>query len=315
MNEIERNMSNINCNNMNKMKKFLPLAMVALGLFSCTDHDAVPDEVQQSKGNVFATLSLSLPQAGSRSTTVDPGDNPAQSNVGFEYGKDYENEVKSVLVVLATKAEDNSYKYITSNLCDPTKIDNTENGAAGKPNPTFRVQFESQALIENAEKVVYVFAYCNASKTCVDAIMSKNSGDDFTDLEGVISDKDNADIWREKGFFMSNALIHATPEPLPSVVQMNTVYNRESNPFNLGQVKVERAAVRFDFVDTVIDDELGVNKYPIYEYVEEKTEKDENGNESIVIAPGELQGYVTIDGMALFNERKDYYYPLAELNE
>lgn len=281
------------------MKKFFPLAMVALGLFSCTDHDAVPDEVQQSKGNVFATLSLSLPQAGSRSQTeVDPGDNPAQSNHGFEYGQEYENEVKSVLVVLAIK-NGNSYKRIAANLCDPTEIGGTTGNTTAK-NRTFRVQFQSQDLINSAGSDVYVFAYCNASAACIEAVQKE---DKFADSHGTISSENDADIWRKDGFFMSSALIHTAT--LPTLDQMNTLYNKESNPFNLGQVKVERAAARFDFVDTTIEGETDPNKYPIYEYVEKPT--DENGTESPTVK-GELQGYVTINGMALFNERVEYYY-------
>lgn len=106
---------------MQKFSIYLSCAL-AMGLGSCSS-DNIPDNKipQADEGNIYASLSLSFSggtRGETRSQTENPGDNPAQSTDGFEIGKDRENNVQSVLVILASKADDGTYSYITdSGIC------------------------------------------------------------------------------------------------------------------------------------------------------------------------------------------------------
>ena len=80
-------------------------------------------EVEVPESGIPVRLTLQMP-VGSRSTTVDPDDN-TNSDAGFEIGKDQENKVNSILVVLASREgtdpnEPYTYKYIASAQADAT---------------------------------------------------------------------------------------------------------------------------------------------------------------------------------------------------
>lgn len=261
---------------------------LAVGLWSCSSEDQPNGPGEDIGENSFyTTLSFDF---STRSTTVDPGDNPAQSDSGFEYGKDSENKIESVIIVLASKGEDGSYSYVTdSGVVNADKIENSTNGAAGIPDPLYRVKFNTADLIDHAGKNVEVFAYCNPTEALKTAV-TKDSWN--TDLIYTI-DNGVDKIYAPNSFLMTNAL--PTLVTLPTKAQMETVYNKPTNPANLGTVRVERVSARFDFAQTEIKGMQGKNVYPIYEYL---TNEDNSAN---------LQGYVTLDGMALFNEAKTFY--------
>lgn len=269
---------------MNKFSKlFLALGVSTMMLSSCSS-DEPAGVVTPTQGDVYATLTLSLPQ-GSRSETIDDGDN-TNSNDGYEVGKDEENNVGSVLVVLATK-EGETYKYVTSSLTDAHATTPGTN-----PNrPTYNVQFETRDLVDNAGTDVCVFAYCNPTADLV-AAAEANFPEGFADLMGNIT---TGNIWASNGFLMTNASLNAAIT-LPSKEDMDEVYNTPTNPFNLGTVKVERAAVRFDFKETTISGQTVANRYPIFNHNNTEGETKE------------LMGYVQLDGMALLNQAKNYYY-------
>ncbi|MDE6322811.1 MAG: Mfa1 family fimbria major subunit [Paramuribaculum sp.] len=267
---------------MNKISTmFLALAASAT-MFSCSS-DEPAGSVTPSEGNIYATLTLSLPQG--RSTTVE-GDDNTNSDAGYENGNDKENQVGSVLVVLASKTDNGNYTYITSNLADAHPSTN-----ANAARPTYNIQFETRELLAQAGNEVYVFAYCNPTTKLIEAANSGFQGG-FVDATGNIED---ASIWTANGFLMSNAYV--TSSTLPSETQMNEFYNTPENPFNLGVVKVERTAARFDFKQTTVAGQNEANLYPIY-----NVENAEDGNR------GELLGYVQLDGMSMINVAKNYYF-------
>lgn len=280
----------------------MAMALAMLG-GACSSEDSPNKIPENGDGEVYASISLNF---RTRSNTEEPGSNaqyPSQSNNGFEYGKDYENQVESIIVVLAEKQTDEktgkvTYKYITdSGVCNSYDASDTEGaGSVGNQNnPLYKMRFSTTALMDYAGKQVCLFAYCNPSAQLAEDVKSKWEADGV-DMQRTITSADNADIWVEDNFLMTNAL--ETITVLPSVEQMNTIYNKPSSPFPLGKVLVERVCARFDFSETTLDKDLGPNKYPIYEYIADTSE----GGES------KLQGYVTIDGMSLFNEAKNFYY-------
>lgn len=286
---------------MKKFNLFLSCAL-AMGMFSCTSEDAPKSSVENQDGEVYASISLNF---RTRSTTEEPGDNaqyPSESSDGFEYGEKYENVVESIIVVLAEKQTDESgkvtYKYITdSGVCNSYDASDTDGAGnqAGTSNPLYKMRFSTTALMDYAEKDVCLFAFCNPSAQLAEDVKGKWEANGV-DMQREIASADNADIWVKENFLMTNAL--ETITTLPSVDAMNTRYNKPSNPFLLGKVLVERVCARIDFSETTIPDMPSANTYPIYEYIADTSD----GGQS------KLQGYVTIDGMSLFNEAKNFYY-------
>lgn len=82
-------------------KKFLIGAAPALLLASCASED-MPDNPDNGKtGNLYTTVKLHM-ATSNRSTTGDYDGNTNSSD-GFEIGKDRENTISNMTVVLATK--------------------------------------------------------------------------------------------------------------------------------------------------------------------------------------------------------------------
>lgn len=277
---------------MKKSSIYLTLAL-AVGLWSCSSEDIPNNVVEGNDSDVYATLSFDFGKTrGTRSETVDPGDNPAESDAGFEIGKNEENNVETLIVVLATQGTDGKYTRIAdSGICNASPVTNTTDGAAGVPNPVYRVRFSSKELISHAGEKVFAFAYCNPTVSFVQAIEAGNWSED---MQETITHADNSYIWSSGHFLMTSAELH--PVTLPTTDDFNTKYSGITKPFPIGTVLVHRAAARFDFAGTKIG-EYADNTYPIYDYIEDQ----ENPN-------GQIQGFVTIDGMALFNEARNFYY-------
>ncbi len=292
------------------MKKFgiFLSAALAVGLWSCSE-DKDPNKATVDDGSgVYATIQLNL---NSRSETVKPGDNPAQSDAGFEYGKDRENNVSAVLIVLAEASTDASgnvtYTYITSSgVANAYDTNNAQTGTTGRPNPIYRVKFQTSALMEYAGKEVSIFAYCNPSPALAKSVADGNW---TVDMEEAITSADNDAIWTANSFLMTSAL--PASKALPSVDDMNNTYNKVTNPFNLGTVQVERVAARFDYAMTITVGEgekatkLDTpNCFPIYDYVPEDEKNLEEGEGAVTPT---IQGYVTITDLTLINEAKNFY--------
>lgn len=282
---------------MKKFSIYLSFAL-AMGLWSCSS-ESTPDNVSNnSEGNVYASLALSF--GNTRSTTQNPGENtPSQSSDGFEFGKDYENNVQSVLVVLAKKDETTGkFSYVTdSGICNAYDASQTPSDTK---NHIYKLKFSTTALAEYADQEVYVFAYCNPSARLVEEVIGQ--GKWGVDLERTIADPDNAEIWSKNNFLMTNGMVSKTK--LPSVYDMNNKFNHISKPCDLGRVLVERVCARFDFAQTSVQHEgkdLDPNVYPIYEYVADKDGQFGSGSMG-------LQGFVNIDAMALVNEATKFYY-------
>lgn len=283
---------------MKHLAKFMTGAL-ALGLWACSSQEPMPGGgTEATEGDVFANLTLSLPSS-TRSTTVDPGENPGASNNEFEFGKNYENNVDEVLIILANntapEGEAPVYQYITSSLSNSIHD-------KSKAKPTYTVSFESSALNEFAEKEVYVFAYCNPTATLVrqvqgtktpedEVVGGLSKGDSFTDLTGTVQtdNANNPEIAQEKHFLMTNGLSHK--KKLPTADEMLKLYNTKETAFDLGTVKVERVACRFDFQQTTIEGQTEANVYPIDDMV--------SGDEIALIK---------IEAMSLFNEAANFYY-------
>lgn len=253
------------------MKRWSYLFM-AMGI--ATAFSACSDEVDLSANNgggteestsqVFMQFNLELP-AVSRSTTQTGGG----SDAGVEIGKDYENQVSEVLVVITDATEGSTYdKFIAkSSVVTPSSANNT----------TYVVPFKTTELTSSAGKSVNVYVYCNPTEELTKATTFDVNKDYYT-----LTDATNATIWTKNKFLMTNA-DNDYKRTLPANLDN---YNVESNPFDLGTINVERAAARFDYKSSVANE-----TYTLME--------DEEGKPEVT---------VTLTDMALVNLSKEFYY-------
>lgn len=252
------------------MKRWSYLFM-AIGI--ATAFSACSDEVDLSTNNggsteestsqVFMQFNLELP-AVSRSTTQIGGG----SDAGVEIGKDYENQVSEVLVVITDATEGSTYdKFIAkSSVVTPSSANNT----------TYVVPFKTTELTSSAGKSVNVYVYCNPTEELTKATTFDVNKDYYT-----LTDATNATIWTKNKFLMTNA-DNDYKRTLPTNLDN---YKVESNPFDLETIKVERAAARFDYKSSVDD--------------ETYTLMGEDGKAEVT---------VTLTDMALVNLSKEFYY-------
>ncbi len=276
----------------------------------------------EKQGDVYARLTLSLPSTRSVTTGQD-----GNSDAGFEVGKEYENSVTSVLIVLTSKDGDN-YNYVASALTD-TKGQTPAEGETEEGNPSkpmYTVSFESEEIAEFANQEVYVFAFCNPSMILVEDVnnlkpVKNDEGTVITaakavnTLVGHITGENSAQISEQNYFLMSNHSL--TSVTIPPSSDLLSQYNTPENPFFLGTVDVSRVTARFDFRQTTVEGETVANRYPIYDnytintpVVDEDGNPvlDENNNPKYETETGKtLMGYVVLDGMALMNEANSYY--------
>ena len=270
------------------MKKVIySFGLLAAMLMTACGNEDEPGRIDMPEGGVHTRLTLSLPSDGSRSQTITPGDD-TNSDAGYEVGQDEENKINSVFVVVAKKAEGattdapENFKFIAAAQADATGIEETDN----QSRPKFTVKFQSEELINNAEKEVYIFAYCNPTTQVINKIGELKVGDTFADVSRETVE--NSTIWAPNSFLMTNRDLSKTE--LPTVAEMEKADRH--NPVDLGMVKVQRVAARFDFAQTTVKDETKINYYPVANAADEtKTE-----------------GYVEILGMSLFNMSKSAYY-------
>lgn len=264
-------------------KSFFLVPLLALAMSSCSSDEPAPAPTPDSGDGFYATVNFSMPK-GSR----------AEASDGTETGKDYENKVSSLLVVLAEKAEDTApYTFITY----------AYSGSVDAPvENKFTICFEDKAsLFEKAGQNVYLFAYCNPTSTLVDKVkgLAKDVTLDGTDelLNDVCagSAADLAKTWIDDGFLMTNHEIYesklGTEAELKAATDKDKAWQltTKDNP-----LEVMRTAVRFDYKDGA-------------------TAKDEAGKKialtyDINDGTGAKVGSVKLTRAALFNMRDRFYY-------
>ena len=263
------------------LSKVLALGL-ALSLFSCASDEPVIDNGPQNKPGTettqdgfYSLVRFSFPKT--RSTQSE----------GEEIGKDYENKVGSILVVMSTKDETSGdYKFLSYALNDASI--NTSS-ADNKYTITFQ---DKEKLFEQAGNTVYIFAYCNPTEEIRNTITTLNVGDSFTD---AICKTNVEGTWADNGFLMTSVKIEN--KELPNKETLKT-YNTPTNAFNLGTIEVIRTMSRFDFRDASPETTAPLT----YEIKNEAT--------------GDVQGSVKFTRVALFNlADKFYYLPRTKAND
>lgn len=223
-------------------KKFLVGALPAMLLASCaSDEPTVGPGPDDTGGKaMYAKIQIKVPST--RSNTIDPNEN-TNSNDGYEVGKDYENNIDNVTVVLAIKKDGAYVPYATGaayNQVTTMPDPNEEN--------VYTILFKDEDIVELATQDVYLFAYCNSDLT-------DNSFTGTTDLSDmkttITSAAKGQGIWKPSHFMMVNAPNKAVPSiKLPDATSLKNSYNSPEKALDLGTIDVARTAARFDFQPT-----------------------------------------------------------------
>lgn len=289
-------------------------AAVVIGFAGCSQDDlgvTNPGGEVNPNDAVYMNVTVQLPTGnGTRSVTGENGG----SDSGEEVGKDYENNVNSVLLVLAKKS-DNSF------IAAGEVVDNkTEGGINTSVQKISKSTLASYYKKDDCETSVNVFVFCNPTNTLRSAVLATEMGNkSWYDLICSISETaggsaDNAAIWggaeHQNGFLMSSASIKTAT--IPATIEGWNTFNKKENPFHLtannptapstsgnginngkdddshsaDPIAVERSVARFDFKDG----STGNNTYEVLK----------DGDATIV--------NITLTKMALVNMSKNFYF-------
>lgn len=267
-----------------KRWSYLFMAMgIAMAFSACSDEVDLSanneESTEESTSQVFMQFSLELPAVSRSSTTSDDDDDDyVSSDAGVEIGKDYENQVSEVLVVITDATDD---KFITGST--------VTNLIPTGSNTTYVVPFNTNKLVNYVEKPVNIYVYCNPTSELKKGLESEDGIDvnatytltSATD-ETIWSITDGDNNTKNGHFLMTNA-DDDYERTLPANLDN---YKVESHPFDLETINVERAAARFDYKSSVPKETYTLMK-------------DENGDPEVTI---------TLTDMALVNLSKEFYY-------
>lgn len=257
-----------------KFNNFI-IPLIAAGMMaSCSDDPSVTPENSNLDG-LYMTLTVS-PQSMTRTTTgVDDGNT--------EFGQEDENKVSKLLLVLV----DSEDKIVDcARVSEPTSITTADNGV------TATGQFDRQRMINyltgtHSDTKFYVI--CNPTEA-----QSFNIGESINDF---ICSKIPTTYYTSNSFVMSNAQnIKVTLPTLDAVVAGN--YNTPLTAYEIGNVPVERVAVRFDYTDHLENDE------------DFKGKKGADDSYYYILADAQKDGgalNVSIKQLALCNMGKAFY--------
>ena len=218
---------------MKKFSKILMSGLAALCLWACSD-EANVSRPADAENDVYVEFGVQLMQgSGSRSETTDKEDeNGSNSDDGAEVGKNYENSVKEILLVL-TKADGSP---IVSQHLD---VEPKEDGKY----PSLVTTLDRSALEAYKKGEIYVYAFCNPTST-IDINDLTHSTHKLSGKPKLLTDND--EIWKKDAFLMSNHNLVKVANSTPNTVWKWEQYT-ETNRLSLGIISVERACARFDF--------------------------------------------------------------------
>lgn len=196
------------------MKKFTYLmAAFLVAMTGCQKEEPQNEPDQIAAGEkVYMELKIQAVDTRSGTDTGAEGNDPSNSDAtpDYEVGKDYENTISSVDVVLR-----NADKFIVASNVVPT----AKNGG-------WLATFNSGTIAEGDEYYVYIYANCSASQSL-----------DATSTAEVST------MTQANKFWMTNAY-KATK------VTVGALSTDSANPTTLGDHFVERSMARFDYMAT-----------------------------------------------------------------
>lgn len=268
-------------------KFFIPL-MAAGILASCSsenfDSPVLPENGAQDGVNM--KIAISLPTSG--------GTRAAGDYVGTEVGKDFENNVQEVLIVLAHR--DNN-DFIAQSVSTIATVEEPKSTIVSTStfNKSVLVNYINSLGEDPDQASVNVFVFCNPTEDLKKAMASHIRGDKASSWmdEVYTLSEDNLkyeNVSEKMNIPMANEKITKLSLPKKSEIE-NGDY--AVNAFDLGTIPVIRSIARFDFKNTIKD-----GKYPIDITV--------SGENSDNLVSGGLE--IQLTHMALVNLSKSFYY-------
>ena len=197
------------------------MAALLVAMVGCNKEPQQVEGPDTQEGQLYMQFSVNM--LTTRTGTDGQEKYPSDANPDYEVGKDHENIISKVDIVLT-----NADSYVVAK--------NVEPAAASKD--TYVASFNTLELTAGATYDVYVYANCEAPT-------AKNI--DQVSTESV----DN--ITKANNFWMTNAYAPVA-KTLPNDLSL---YTQPHNPLNLGSHYVERAMARFDYMP------INDNKYEI----------------------------------------------------
>ena len=330
------------------------ISAMVLGLASCQNEALLPNNAENTANpaysgkTVFLTAGVALPTDGTRSATddypdPDTGETNSNESPDFEYGYDYENDVRTMLLVFATT--DNKF------LCS-TVVSGIEKAPTGLANYTFEVAAElkyddlaklyetkdgNKGLLASDDSdnptapEINVYAYCNYTANLEKLFEDTEVGSTaWIDYKGTVSEEPSAPghtpsisstIWAERSFLMTNYQKATTK--FPATLAAWEPYADKSNPYQitsdgkqegtpLSAIKVERSAARIDFRDGSKDMEdpaKGDYEYKIITDIHVHVDNSDDPDKDDEQINDELNLFnVKLSRMALVNMSKEFYY-------
>lgn len=311
---------------MSKKKwKSLFMGLLAMSLFAgCSSDDLVDGGADTGSGSpvskdaVYMNVAVQLPSGiGTRSAT----DTPDKGDYGTstdktEVGKDYENEVKKVLLVLADK--DNKFIAYGTQEGQSDKTNGQIATVQKISKSTLSEYYGSDKKLTSEEREIYVYAFCNPTDELETEIKTVNKGDtEWINKACTVNETPETDgnisVWggkeHQNGFLMSTASASKSKKTLPEYLDDWNSYTSVDKAFNLsginnansdkevdnrGTIPVERAVARFDFKDGSPE---GNNTYVVI-----KSKTTENDPTEKVLLK------IQLEKMALVNMSKQFHY-------
>ena len=190
-------------------KNFYFMAALLVAMIGCNKEPQMENNGISSDDKVY--MSFSIQTLTTRSATDEEGETNSNATPDYEVGKDYENKISKVDIVL-----NNASTYVVADDVVPSGSGDT-----------YIASFNSLQLQAGAEYEVYIYANC-------DAPAEKN-------LDAV-SNAAIADMTKDNNFWMTNAYA-AVSVKMPEKMSL---YTSPATPLNLGSHYVERSMARFD---------------------------------------------------------------------
>ena len=315
------------------------LAMAAaLSLTACRQ-ESLEGTTAEEGDVLYISAAVALPSApGTRSSTDIPDDEDPNNNTNsdaetpdYEYGYDYENDVRSMILVIADKDD----KYVTHTVVKGITQAPTTNPTANKfdfivngeiKHSDMQTAYDT-GLLSGDDKTVKIYAFCNYTtrllKLFEDAeyrAEQEETTANWLNWVGTVDEGPSAagetpaitnTIWAKRSFLMTNAKPFTTsfPESIDdweNYADKNSPYKLDningSGGETLSPIYVERAAARIDFRDgskKKESDEPNDNTYRL----EVKVSDDASADAQTLNLFN-----VKLTRMALVNMSKNFYY-------
>lgn len=260
---------------------------------------------------VYMNVNIQLPVGGKNTrseTDSDKDDDYGTSTDGTEIGKDYENKVNGVLIVLADASnnfiaagEHNSLPVVREGIVNTTQ----------KINKSALAAYYGNGTLGAGKDQVNLYVFCNPTMELKQIFEKSGTDNKWIDEIATLEEKPNgtatgAAVWggndHKAGFLMATASSKDIKKYIPKNFTDWDNFTNEKNAFdfsgkntlsngteigNIGNIRVERVVARFDFKDGSPSKD---QTYVIAEKDDKPTLK------------------VKLNKMALINMSKHFYY-------